>query len=192
MDLNICLPIGAYFLGSVPFGLLIVRGVSGVDVRTYGSGNIGASNVSRVSGRHWGRLTLLLDAAKGALAVGLALLWGGLDLAASAGLAAVVGHCWPVYLRFSGGKGVATTAGVLAILAPLIAFLGVAVWMSVRWVTKVSSLASLCACIAVLAATAGLRWELLPLVIALVAIVFLRHRENIERLRLGQEPFTKL
>ncbi len=192
MDLNICLPIAAYFLGAVPFGLLIAKAVSGVDVRAHGSGNIGASNVSRVSGRLWGRVTLLLDAAKGALAAGLGFLWGGPELASSAGLAAVVGHCWSVYLGFRGGKGVATTAGVLAVLTPFLMLWGVLVWVSVRWKTRISSLASLWACLAVVSATALLRVEFLAVVAASVGIVVFRHRENLVRLRLGEEPFTKL
>lgn len=192
MDLNICLPIAAYFLGAVPFGLLIARAVSDVDVREHGSGNIGASNVSRVSGSFWGRVTLGLDASKGAFAAGLGMLWGGPELASSSGLAAVIGHCWSVYLRFGGGKGVATTGGVLAILTPILALGAVMLWVVVRWKTRISSLASLAACLAILSATALWRFDCLAVVAAMVGIVVLRHRDNWIRLRQGEEPSTKL
>jgi acyl phosphate:glycerol-3-phosphate acyltransferase len=121
----ISIPIGAYFLGSIPFGLLLGKVFGGQDVRSAGSGNIGATNVARVAGPVAGILTLLLDAAKGALAVYLA---GRLSEQSStwmmiAGLCALVGHCFPIWLGFRGGKGVATAAGVFLVLSPL-SFLG--------------------------------------------------------------------
>jgi len=121
----ISIPIAAYFLGSIPFGLLLGKLFSGRDVRSAGSGNIGATNVARVAGPVAGILTLLLDAAKGALAVYLA---ARLSEQSStwmmiAGLCALVGHCFPIWLGFRGGKGVATAAGVFLVLSPL-SFLG--------------------------------------------------------------------
>jgi acyl phosphate:glycerol-3-phosphate acyltransferase len=121
----ISIPIAAYFLGSIPFGLLLGKMFGGRDVRNAGSGNIGATNVARVAGPIAGVLTLLLDAAKGALAVYLA---GRLSEQSStwmmiAGLCALVGHCFPIWLGFRGGKGVATAAGVFLVLSPL-SFLG--------------------------------------------------------------------
>jgi len=121
----VSIPIAAYFLGSIPFGLLLGRLFSGRDVRSAGSGNIGATNVARVAGPVAGILTLLLDAAKGALAVYLA---ARLSEQSStwmmiAGLCALVGHCFPIWLGFRGGKGVATAAGVFLVLSPL-SFLG--------------------------------------------------------------------
>jgi len=121
----VSIPIAAYFLGSIPFGLLLGRLFSGRDVRSAGSGNIGATNVARVAGPVTGILTLLLDAAKGALAVYLA---ARLSEQSStwmmiAGLCALVGHCFPIWLGFRGGKGVATAAGVFLVLSPL-SFLG--------------------------------------------------------------------
>ena len=121
----ISIPIGAYFLGSIPFGLLLGKLFGGRDVRSAGSGNIGATNVARVAGPVAGILTLLLDAAKGALAVYLA---GRLSEQSStwmmiAGLCTLVGHCYPIWLGFRGGKGVATAAGVFLVLSPL-SFLG--------------------------------------------------------------------
>jgi acyl phosphate:glycerol-3-phosphate acyltransferase len=123
----ISIPIAAYFLGSIPFGLLLGKLFGGRDVRKAGSGNIGATNVARVAGPVAGILTLLLDAAKGALAVYLA---GRLSEQSStwmmiAGLCALVGHCFPIWLGFRGGKGVATAAGVFLVLSPL-SFLGAA------------------------------------------------------------------
>jgi glycerol-3-phosphate acyltransferase PlsY len=121
----VSIPIAAYFLGSIPFGLLLGKLFSGRDVRSAGSGNIGATNVARVAGPVAGILTLLLDAAKGALAVYLA---ARLSEQSStwmmiAGLCALVGHCFPIWLGFRGGKGVATAAGVFLVLSPL-SFLG--------------------------------------------------------------------
>lgn len=121
----ISIPIAAYLLGSIPFGLLLGKVFGGRDVRSAGSGNIGATNVARVAGPVAGILTLLLDAAKGALAIYLA---GRLSEQSStwmmiAGLCALVGHCFPVWLGFRGGKGVATAAGIFLVLSPL-SFLG--------------------------------------------------------------------
>jgi glycerol-3-phosphate acyltransferase PlsY len=192
VDLNLSLLFAAYFFGSIPFGLLIVRWKAGLDIRTVGSGNIGASNVSRACGKLWGRVTMLLDAAKGGLPCGLALYWGDLELAGAAGLAAIVGHCWPVWLGFKGGKGVATTAGVLAVVSPMASLAGAVSWLLVYSMSKKSSLASLTACVALLVAVAAMRPEQLSLALAIVAIILIRHRENIQRLLAGEERTSSL
>jgi glycerol-3-phosphate acyltransferase PlsY len=115
------IPVGAYLLGSIPFGLLLTKLVGGGDVRKAGSGNIGATNVARVAGPLAGIVTLILDAAKGGVAVLLAARFSGESATwmMAAGLAALVGHCFPVWLKFKGGKGVATAAGVFLVLCPL-------------------------------------------------------------------------
>ena len=191
MDLNTSMIIGAYFFGSVPFGLLIGLGVKGVDVREVGSGNIGASNVSRACGRGWGRLTLLLDAFKGALPVALAQ-QVSMELASAVGLAAILGHCFPIWLRFRGGKGVATSAGAMAVLAPLSTAVAVAVWWIGYRATRISSVGSLAACVGLIGALWVLEPHGLRLGVAAVAVVLLRHRENLQRLSQGTEHRSKI
>ena len=191
MDLNIWMIIGAYFLGAVPFGLLIGRWVKGVDVRELGSGNIGASNVSRACGRGWGRLTLCLDASKGALPVLLSL-QDSTGLASAVGLAAILGHCFPIWLRFQGGKGVATTAGAVGALAPQATAVAVVVWWLAYRLSGISAVGSLMACAGLLVALWGLEPEGLSLGVAAVAVVLLRHRENLRRLLEGTENRSNL
>lgn len=201
------LVIGAYLLGAVPFGLLIGRG-HGVDVRTGGSRNIGATNVGRILGRRWGLLCLALDILKGFAPALFAALWLGGDRADPqsqlaillVALAAVLGHVFPVYLRFRGGKGVATTIGValgiwphftLAMGAALVAY------AAVRWTTRKVSLGSLTlAAVFPFAHLFHMRWGGVPLqqhwplqlVAALLGLIIVfRHRENIRRLWTGQE-----
>ena len=186
MDLNIWMIIGAYFLGSLPFGLLIGLWVKGVDVREIGSGNIGASNVSRACGRGWGRLTLCLDALKGALPVMFAL-HASPEWAPAVGLAAILGHCFPLWLWFRGGKGVATTAGALGVLAPQATGVAVVVWWVGYRLTGISAVGSLVACVGLLLALWGLEPQGLRLGVAAVAVVILRHRENLQRLVEGTE-----
>ena len=192
MNLNLSLIFAAYFLGSIPFGWLIARAVKGVDIRTLGSGKIGASNVSRVCGRFWGRLTLFLDAAKGAGPTAF-VLWGPQpDLAGAVGLAAVLGHCWSVFLRFRGGKGVATSAGVMGVIAPWVTVVAVVSWLSVYFLRSQSSLASLAASSVLLGGLVFFEPSQRALGLAIVAIVVLRHRENIQRLRAGEERASSL
>ena len=192
MVLNNCLLIGAYFLGSIPFGLLITRWVRGVDIRQVGSGNIGASNVSRACGKHWGRVTLLLDAAKGALATSLMGIYGNSEWAPWAAVCAVVGHCWPIWLRFKGGKGVATTAGGTLVLSPIATGLAVSSWLVAYLVSRKSSLGALVGCLVLTLAVLGLDADLLGPVVALVGVVVLRHRENMRRLWSGEERNSSL
>ncbi len=139
--------VGAYLLGSIPFGLILARLFSGGDVRKAGSGNIGATNVARVVGPAAGTLTLLLDVAKGWAPVWLAsrLLPGQTGLIVVAGIMAIVGHCFPVWLRFRGGKGVATAAGIFAALCPAALLAAAIIFALVVWFWRYVSLASLAA-----------------------------------------------
>jgi glycerol-3-phosphate acyltransferase PlsY len=195
--------LSAYLLGSIPFGLLIGL-ARGIDVRTVGSRNIGATNVLRTVGKPWGILAFVLDFAKGLagalLAPALANAafgetWPAQDIAALAGgLAAVAGHTWPVWLGFRGGKGVATSAGMLVAVAPAEVGIAFAVWLAVLIASRYVSLASISAAVA-LAAAAWLRAApssprefLIPGLITILAlVVVLRHRANIARLMAGTE-----
>lgn len=178
-----------YFLGSIPSGVLIARAKGLGDLRQIGSGNIGATNVLRTGDKTAAALTLLGDALKGAAAVLLARHWGGEWAAGLAGLAAFVGHCWPVWLRFCGGKGVATFLGVLLALAWPVGLAACATWMVVALTLRISSLSALVA--AALSPFWALlfgRAELFGLLLILAALVFWRHKANLLRLRAGTEP----
>ena len=187
----------AYLLGAIPNGLLIAR-ARGVDIRTVGSGNIGATNVFRGVGKGWGILTFACDALKGFIpAFVFPLLatrqWDGdfdyLGVACAA--AAVAGHNWPIYLRFKGGKGVATTAGALLGIAPAAMGIGVAVWVVATFSTRYVSVGSILAAAAVPAAAWFLYRQddlVLPGVLTVIgAVVIWRHRANIQRLASGTE-----
>ena len=187
----------AYLLGSIPFGLIIAKLFGGEDVRKSGSGNIGATNVARVVSPLAGVLTLALDAAKGWAAVWLAsrVTHGAANLMVIAGLLALVGHCFPVWLRFRGGKGVATAAGVFAALCPLAILLAVLLFALVVWYWRYVSLGSLAAAAAiplfvyVLWAPHFAPPEIVDFgSIAISALVIYQHRGNIGRLMRGEEP----
>lgn len=180
----------AYLLGSIPFGLLIGK-AKGIDVRKAGSGNIGASNVMRIVGTPWAVTVLILDAAKAALPV-LLMRWAGYDSALlhlAAGLCAVFGHTWSVYLRGKGGRGVASALGVLIALTPSIALIGFASWVLVVAVTRYISLASMLAgsvivvFMFVFQMPTSYKWG----AVALFALVVYRHIPNIKRLLAGTE-----
>jgi len=180
--------LAVYLLAAIPFGLLLGR-LGGVDIRREGSGNIGATNVLRSRGVRAGIMTLLLDVAKGAAGVALALRvepHGWLPQAAA--VTVVLGHCYPVYLAFRGGKGVATAAGAFAVLSPVLVLLSMVVFVVVMAVWRWVSLASLCAA----AALPLLAWILdrgdlaLASLPAAVVIVW-RHRQNLRRLLAGEE-----
>jgi glycerol-3-phosphate acyltransferase PlsY len=177
--------IASYFCGSIPFGLIIVRAASGKDVRAVGSGNIGATNVARAAGRKAAIATLLLDAVKGLVPVLLAarMAAGPAWLAAGCAVAAVVGHCFPVWLQFRGGKGVATGLGVSLALAPWAALAGGAAWLLFYKVLRVSSIGSLAgvATALVVAGFTAPRDSLLGLAVV-AAIILARHTGNIRRL----------
>ena len=182
----LALVLAGYLFGSIPFGVLVARALRGVDVRASGSGNIGATNVARVAGVGPGLLVLGLDAAKGALAVLLAraLLPGAPVVHALSGLAAVLGHVFPFSLGFRGGKGVATALGVLSLLVPAAALAGVLAYALVFGVSRISSLGSLVAGPAAVAASVV--WPGTRLAVGLTSVLFalilFTHRGNIRRL----------
>lgn len=178
-----------YLLGSIPFGLLLTRAAGLGDIRGIGSGNIGATNVLRTGNKKLAAATLLLDAAKGAVAVLIARAWPGDTAALVAGLAAFLGHIYPVWLGFKGGKGVATYLGVLIALAWQLALLFAVLWLGVAKLGKISSLAAIVATIAVPIAAWSFGDRTLALTVTLMSIVVLiKHRANIERLMAGEEP----
>lgn len=176
-----------YLLGSIPFGLLLTRAAGLGDVRSIGSGNIGATNVLRTGNKKLAAATLLLDALKGTAAVLLANFYAP-DLGLWAGFGAFLGHLFPVWLGFRGGKGVATYLGVLIALAWQVALIFSAVWLLVAIVFRYSSLAALCAAIAVPIALWFLATPQLAGLFAVMSIIlFIKHRANIQRLASGTE-----
>ena len=179
----------AYLLGSVPFGVLLTRAMGLGNLREIGSGNIGATNVLRTGNKTAALLTLILDGAKGAVAVLVARAWLAEDAAQVAGLAAFLGHLFPVWLGFRGGKGVATFLGLLLALAWPVGIAACATWLVVALVTRYSSLSALVAA-ALSPVWAGLlgHGEAAGLILALAIVIFVRHHENIRRLLAGTEP----
>ena len=188
-SLILLIALGAYLLGSVPFGVIVARIMGLGDLREIGSGNIGATNVLRTGNKVAAVLTLLLDAGKGVVAVLVARAVAGEDGAQMAALAAFMGHAFPIWLKFKGGKGVATFIGaVLAWSFPV----GVAVcvtWLCVAGATKLSSYAALVA-----VATSGL-WAFLlgefsgiVMLTVFIGLIFFTHRENVKRIKAGNEP----
>lgn len=186
-----------YLVGAIPFGLLIAR-LHGVDIRRVGSGNIGATNVFRSIGKGWGILTFACDALKGFLAVLIfpmvAMRLIGENVPANTGMAlfcaifTVAGHNWPIYLKFKGGKGVATSAGALLALAPSVIGVGLLVWLLVFATTRYVSVASIAATIAAI----GAGWFLADRPVALLltvlgTVIIWRHKSNLQRLRAGTE-----
>ncbi len=177
-----------YLLGSIPFGLLLAR-ASGVDLRRIGSGSIGATNVLRTGNRGLAAATLLFDAGKGFVAVWLAARFGDAPwLPVACGTAAFVGHCYPVWLGFRGGKGVATLLGVTLAVLPFAVLVFGVIWLGIALATRYSSLGGMIASMAVpvTAAAAGQR-DLWPWFAAMVLVLLWKHRENIARLRAGTE-----
>jgi glycerol-3-phosphate acyltransferase PlsY len=184
------LVLAAYLCGSIPIGLIVGR-LAGVDPRSGGSGNIGATNVARLAGWTEGLLTLAGDAAKGAVPVLLSTSLGfDLWVAAAAGMAAFLGHLYPLFLGFRGGKGVATAAGVLLAVAPLAALSLIGVFALVAAGTRLVSLASLFSSLLAPALLWFLSYPppLVALAGVLALLIVLRHRTNIERLLAGAEP----
>jgi acyl phosphate:glycerol-3-phosphate acyltransferase len=187
----------AYLLGSIPFGYLIVKFRSGSDIREVGSGGTGATNVSRKAGKGAGLLTLALDALKGFVAVWAAR-WLGADawVVAGAAVLAVVGHCFPVWLKFKAGKGVATGLGVFLAIVPWAVLASFVVFAVIVWRTRYVSLGSICAAATIPLWTWLLHqfWQPLPEVApvlaalcAAAAIIIAKHGENIQRLLAGKE-----
>jgi len=203
-SLGLPLVVGAYLLGSVPFGLVLTRLFTGSDVRQVGSGNIGASNVTRAAGKAVGALTLLCDAAKASLPMLLAgRLFAPAGPAAAqgwvvaAGLAAFAGHVWPVWLRFKGGKGVATALGVFLVLAPLPTLVALLVFAVAYGATRIAAVGSLAGAAVCCAGTfaqalrdpggAGLSSPVPWAGLAVTLVIVVRHRSNIQRLLEGVE-----
>lgn len=183
--------LGGYVLGSIPFGLLITRVAGLGDIRDIGSGNIGATNVLRTGRKDLALATLLLDSFKAGLAVlALTLLSGDRNVGLIAGAFAFLGHCYPIWLGFKGGKGVATYAGLLAFASPLALAVGAPIWLGLFALTRISSLSALIAAAFVpigaylLGETRFAAFTLL----ALSVLVFWTHRENVKRLLNGTEP----
>ena len=187
MDWLLALLLG-YALGSIPFGLLLAKAAGKGDIRNIGSGNIGATNVLRTGSKGLAAATLVLDIVKGFLPVWLAWQWfpQGVSLAA---LGAVIGHCFPVWLGFRGGKGVATNAGVCFGLAWPIGLTYAIVWLGVLALARISSLAGISAvCAAVIAAWAAGYAEFVLVLAAIAVLVIYLHRANLRRLAEGTEP----
>jgi glycerol-3-phosphate acyltransferase PlsY len=177
-----------YLLGTIPFGLLLTRAAGLGDIRSIGSGNIGATNVLRTGNKPLAAATLLLDAFKGWLAVRIAQHFGD-PAPYCAGFAAFLGHLYPVWLRFRGGKGAATGLGVLLGQAPPVGLFACAIWLAVAFTQRMSSAATLAAfAVAPLAALALGRPLLAALALAMAVLVFVKHRGNIARLLNGSEP----
>jgi glycerol-3-phosphate acyltransferase PlsY len=178
-----------YAVGSVPFAYLLARR-AGIDVRVAGSGNVGAANVLRTSGTPLGLSVMVLDIGKGAATVLAAYAGGGADNpVAAAGAAAIVGHIYPVWLRFHGGKGVAVAAGVFSVLAPLATLLAAAVFFTTVWLTRVVSLGSVAATVT-LPSAAWLTGAPPPVIAAAAgagALILFRHRANLRRIAGGTE-----
>jgi glycerol-3-phosphate acyltransferase PlsY len=178
-----------YLLGSVPFGIVITRALGLGDLRAIGSGNIGATNVLRTGHKGAALATLLLDAGKGAIAVLVARIAVGEDAAQVAGGMAFLGHLFPVWLGFKGGKGVATFLGTLIALAWPVGLAACATWAVTAAITRISSLSALVA-----AALSGMwcfvfsRGDLLILTFALMLLVYIRHWPNLQRIKAGTEP----
>lgn len=178
----------AYLLGSVPFGIVITRALGLGDLRQIGSGNIGATNVLRTGSKLGALLTLLLDSGKGAIAVLAARFAIGEDAAQLAGFAAFLGHLFPVWLGFRGGKGVATYLGTLLALSFLAGAVACLTWLVVAGLTRISSLSALVAAVAMPVALLALgRPDMVVLAIALGALIWIRHAGNIKRILNGTE-----
>jgi len=189
MDKIILVVVG-YLLGSIPFGYLIVRRKIGADIRQTGSGGTGATNVSRRAGKAAGILTLLLDAAKGSVAVLIAKAVAGDDwVIVAAAIAALAGHIFPLWLRFRGGKGVATGVGIFLVLAPLALLCAGVVFIAIVALTRYVSLGSIIAAI-LIPVFVWLLSDLRPLLLAAIvgaALIVFAHRGNIQRLASGTE-----
>ncbi len=187
LPLTLAALVFGYLLGSIPFGLIFTRMAGLGDVRKIGSGNIGATNVLRTGNRKLAAATLLLDALKGTAAAAIASRWG-LDAGIAAGLAAFLGHLYPVWLGFKGGKGVATYVGVLLGLVPVMVPVFAVIWISMAYLTRYSSLSALVAT----AASPVVLWllgneKVALLFVIMTVVTWWKHRANISRLLKGTE-----
>jgi glycerol-3-phosphate acyltransferase PlsY len=190
MSLTVLLLVAtAYLIGSVPFALILARRLGTRDLRRIGSGNLGAANVLRTSGVRAGVIVMLLDIAKGAGSVILAHRFEGGAVTAAAGLAAIVGHVFPVWLRFRGGKGVATACGVFSVLTPLAIGPSLAVFLCAVWMTRYISVGSILASVALppIAYATGSPAPVLGAALAASTLIVIRHRTNLARVLAGTE-----
>lgn len=200
---DIVLILGAYLLGAVPFAYIVTKAVAGIDIRTVGSGNVGATNVGRVLGRKWAVTVFVLDVLKGFLPVLVARLMqattpGAVEPSLGVvltGLAAICGHNWPVYLKFKGGKGVATTCGVFLALFPLGLLISLAAWGLSLWITRYVSVSSIIGAAAIFVTALLLQkspfgeGKCLTVFAGIAALLgIIRHHSNIRRLLNGTEP----
>src|SRR5437868_10240255 len=177
-----------YLLGSIPFGLLLTKLAGKGDIRDIGSGNIGATNVLRTGSRPLAALTLILDCVKATVAILLAKGLFGDETAAAAATGAMVGHLYPVWLKFRGGKGVATLLGVLIALLPLAAGAYAAIWIFLLLTLRISSVAGMGAAISAPVSALILHSSYFAMLLGFAALVLWKHRENIARLTKGTEP----
>jgi glycerol-3-phosphate acyltransferase PlsY len=176
-----------YLLGSIPFGLLLTRAI-GVDIRKVGSGNIGTTNVLRTGNKGLAAATLLLDAGKGAAAVLIGQHFGGVETGMLAGMAAFIGHCFPVWLGFKGGKGVATLLGVTLAAVPLAGVAALIAWVLGAVVTRFSSVGGMICAVTAPVAAWFLGAEHSAIALAVLAVILIaKHHENISRLLSGTE-----
>lgn len=180
---------GAYLLGSIPFGLLLTRLAGKGDIRAIGSGNIGTTNVLRTGSKALAAFTLILDAGKGAVAVVVAGTYGDVTIAAVAGAAAILGHCFPVWLGFKGGKGVATALAVYGAFDWRLGVLFILLWLGTAALFRFSSLAALVATLGCSLATILLGADIVVTiaVLAITGLIWVRHHQNIGRLLSGTE-----
>jgi len=177
-----------YLLGSIPFGLILTRLAGKGDVRAIGSGNIGATNVLRTGSKLLAALTLVLDCLKATAAILLAQLLFGADTGAFAAVGAMVGHLYPVWLGFRGGKGVATFLGVLIALLWPAALVYAAVWIFLLMTVRISSVAGMTAAVSAPIVALGLQSAYVPMLLGFALLVLWKHRDNIARLLAGKEP----
>ncbi|MGA8892254.1 MAG: glycerol-3-phosphate 1-O-acyltransferase PlsY [Anaeromyxobacteraceae bacterium] len=184
----------SYLLGSIPFGLLLGRAYAGIDVRQSGSGNIGATNVARTAGKKLGVLTLLLDAAKGAIPVAVTAVAlrtsNDATWPAMSGLAAFLGHVFPFWLRFRGGKGVATAFGAFLVLSSWLAAAAAGAFAATFLLSRTVSLASMAAAFttaAVALAIEGTSWPVTRVAVVVLLVVLVRHQSNVRRMLRGEE-----
>jgi glycerol-3-phosphate acyltransferase PlsY len=198
--------VGSYLLGSIPFGYLAGQS-AGIDIRKFGSGNIGATNVVRVLGKKYGYPVFVLDFLKGFGAVSISMLmaigpspaWNSPEIFGTfAAVSCVIGHSYPPWLKFKGGKGVATSAGALFALSPIGGLIGAAIWIVTFWLTRYVSLASVTAAVALPVTILVISWRnenakaIFYFSVCVAAVVIWRHRSNLSRLVRGTEPrFTR-
>jgi glycerol-3-phosphate acyltransferase PlsY len=185
----LALVVAAYLIGSIPFALILARRLGTRDLRRIGSGNLGAANVLRTSGIRAGVTVMLLDIAKGAGSVMLVQRFDGGAVTAAAGLAAIVGHVFPVWLRFRGGKGVATACGVFSVLTPLAVGPALAVFLSGVWITRYISVGSILASVALppVAYATGSPPAVFAAALIASGLIVVRHRTNLRRVLAGTE-----